>query len=72
MNTNMMELNMNEMEMVNGGDIIDGIAKGAIAGMSGGALIGGFTLGFPGATFGTLIGTAGGAIVGGVIAAIKG
>lgn len=33
MNTNMMELNMNEMELVNGGgSILDGIFKGACAG----------------------------------------
>ena len=70
MNSNMMELNMNEMELVNGGGIIDGIFKGAIAGMSGGAFVGGVTLGFPGATFGMLIGAAGGAVVGGVVAAV--
>ena len=70
MNSNMMELNMNEMELVNGGGIIDGIFKGAMAGMSGGAFIGGVTLGFPGATFGMFIGAAGGAVVGGVVAAV--
>ena len=71
MNNNMMELNMNEMELVNGGgDIIGGIGKGAIAGAAGGAFIGGVTLGFPGATFGMLIGAAGGAIAGGIIAAV--
>ena len=69
MNTDTNELNLNEMELVNGGDIIDGIGKGAYAGMTGGALIGGMTLGFPGATFGTLIGAAGGAVIGGIIAA---
>ena len=41
MNTNMMELNMNEMETVNGGDIISGIGKGACAGAAGGAVVGG-------------------------------
>ena len=70
MNTNTMELNMNEMETVNGGDIISGIGKGACAGAAGGAFIGGVTLGFPGATFGMLIGAAGGAVVGGVVAAV--
>ena len=71
MNTNTMELNMNEMEQVNGGrDIIGGICKGAIAGAAGGAFIGGVTLGFPGATFGMLIGAAGGAVAGGIIAAV--
>ena len=64
-----MELNLNEMELVNGGDIISGIGKGAITGAAGGAFIGGITLGFPGATFGTFIGAAGGAVVGGIIAA---
>ena len=64
MNTNMMELNMNEMELVNGaGDIIAGICKGVMAGAAGGAFIGGVTLGFPGATFGMLIGAAGGGII---------
>ena len=38
MNTNTMELNMNEMEMVNGGDIISGIGKGAITGAAGGVV----------------------------------
>ena len=71
MNTNTKELNMNEMEQVNGaGDIIPGICKGAMAGAAGGAFIGGVTLGFPGATFGMLIGAAGGAVAGGVIAAV--
>ena len=71
MNTNMMEMNMNEMEMVNGGgDVISGIGKGAMAGMSGGAFVGGVTLGFPGATFGMLLGALGGGIVGGVVAAV--
>ena len=41
MNNNTLKLNMSEMEQVNGaGDIIDGIGKGAIAGMAGGAFIG--------------------------------
>ncbi len=71
MNTNKMELNMNEMEQVNGaGDIIAGIGKGVMAGAAGGAFIGGITLGFPGAAFGTLIGAAGGGIAGGIIAAV--
>ena len=71
MNTNTKELNMNEMEQVNGGgDIIPGICKGAMAGAAGGAFIGGVTLGFPGAAFGTLIGAAGGAVAGGIIAAV--
>ncbi len=71
MNTNTMELNMNEMEGINGaGDIIAGICKGVMAGAAGGAFIGGVTLGFPGAAFGTLIGAAGGAVAGGIIAAV--
>ena len=69
MNTNTMELNMDEMEMANGGGIMDGIFKGAMFGMTGGAFVGGISLGFPGATLGTFIGAAGGAVVGGVIAA---
>ena len=72
MNTKMMELNMNEMELVNGGNIIDGIGKGVCTGAAGGAFIGGVTLGFPGATFGMLIGAVGGGIAGGVIAAFTG
>ena len=71
MNTNTMELNLNEMELVNGGgDILKGIRNGLYAGIAGGAFIGGVTLGFPGATFGIFVGGAGGAIVGGVIAAV--
>ena len=71
MNINTMELNMNEMELVNGGgSILDGIRDGMYAGIAGGAFIGGVTLGFPGATFGIFVGAAGGAIVGGVIAAV--
>jgi hypothetical protein len=69
MNTNMMELSMEDMELVNGGDIISGAGKGACAGAAGGAFIGGVTLGFPGATFGTLIGAVGGAVVGGIVGA---
>ena len=47
MNTNMMELSMEDMELVNGGDIISGIGKGACAVAAGGAFIGVVTLGFP-------------------------
>ena len=71
MDTNTMELNLNEMEQVNGaGNIIAGICKGVMAGAAGGAFIGGVTLGFPGATFGMLIDAAGGAVASGVIAAV--
>lgn len=40
MNTNTMELNLNEMEMVNGGWSWDGFVNGVIGGAYGGACIG--------------------------------
>ena len=71
MNTNMMEMNMNEMEMINGGgDVWKGITGGLFAGATGGATVGGIALGFPGATFGLLLGALGGGSVGGVVAAV--
>ena len=68
MNTNMMELNMNEMELVNGGSTTDEKLKkirtmagtGAVGGAGAGAYIGSF---FP------VVGTAAGAAVGAAVGA---
>ena len=78
MNTNMMELNMNEMELVNGGSHmgkkLETIARMAGAGAEGGAGVG-FVIGSMapgvGTALGTAVGTAVGATVFGGIGAIK-
>lgn len=78
MNTNTMELNMNEMELVNGGsstgDKLNTIGGMAGAGAKGGAAVG-FTVGclVPGVGMGvgTAVGSAIGAAVLGGIGAIK-
>ena len=71
MNTNTMELNLNEMELVNGGGIwdhvlgaVEGVAGGFFAGMFGGLAIAG-----PG---GAAVGSVGGAVVGGVVGGVAG
>ncbi len=73
MNTNAIELNLNKMETVNGGIVLDGehtfnwkeslITGGISAG--GGALVGGMLGGAPGALIGGLICGSAGILVGG-------
>ena len=65
MNNNMMELNMNEMELVNGGVNIFGAITGAVLGGLGGAALGGTFGGIPGAVVGGVAGAVTGAAVGG-------
>ena len=66
MNTNTMELNLNEMEMINGGWSWKAFVPGAVIGGIGGLVIGAVSGGIPGA----IIGTVGGAVVGGVITSV--
>ncbi len=78
METNMMELNMNEMELVNGGSSTDEKLKkikttagvGAVGGAGAGAFVGSM---FPvvGTAAGAALGAAIGAAVGGGIEAIR-
>ena len=65
MNNNMMELNMNEMELVNGGVNIFGAITGAVLGGLGGAALGGTFGSIPGAVVGGVAGAVTGAVVGG-------
>jgi hypothetical protein len=62
MNTNTMELNMNEMEMVNGGSFLS-ILKGTALGIVIGATFGGSAAG----PYGALVGGAAGGVVGGIL-----
>ena len=71
MNTNTMELKLNEMELVNGGGFWDhvlgaaeGVAVGFFAGLGGGLAIAG-----PG---GAAVGCVGGAVAGGVAGGVAG
>ncbi len=70
MNTNTMELNLNEMEMITGGDAGDHFA-GAVMGMGLGAITGGLTGGLvgglPGIGTGAIIGAPIGAVAGGIV-----
>ena len=71
MNTNTMELNLNEMELVNGGGVWDhvlGAAEGVAGGFFGG-LFGGLAIAGPG---GAAVGSVGGAVVGGVAGGVAG
>ena len=71
MNTNTMELNLNEMAMVTGGDVLDhveGAFDGAVVCGISGLIIGGLIGGGPGAA----IGFGGGAVVGGIAGGILG
>ena len=65
MNNNMMELNMNEMELVNGGVNIFRAITGAVLGGLGGAALGGTFGSIPGAVVGGVAGAVTGAAVGG-------
>jgi hypothetical protein len=71
MDTNTMELNLNEMELVNGGSIGDhvlgalvGVGTGFFAGMFGGLAIAG--------PAGGVVGMVGGAVAGGVVGGVAG
>ena len=70
MNTNTMELNMNELEAVNGGFSLGGFIKGTILGMgaggAGGCVIGGCIGGPAGAAIGTMVGGTAGGLIGGL------
>ena len=65
MNTNMNELTMDQMDMVNRGFDLIGCIKGAVIGGIGGAVAGGCLGGPAGAVLGGVMGGAVGAIVGG-------
>jgi len=65
MNNNMMELNMNEMELVDGGINLLKAITGAVVGGLGGAALGGTFGGIPGAVVGGIAGAITGAAVGG-------
>ena len=71
MNTNTMELNLNEMAMVTGGDAVDHV-RGAVCGGFlcgiGGLVVGGVVGGAPG----LVIGMVGGAVAGGTAGGILG
>ena len=71
MNTNIMEMNPNEMELVNGGGIWDHVL-GAAEGVAGGffaGLFGGLAIAGPG---GAAVGSVGGAVAGGVVGGVAG
>ena len=73
MNTNAMELNMNEMEMICGGSnslwkSIKGALIGGATGAVTGCVVGGCVAGPAGAAVGTLVGGTAGALAGGIIA----
>ena len=68
MNTNMKELNLNEMATVNGGDTKDH-ATGAVVGATVGGILGagvGTVFGAPGVIVGTIVGATGG-VAGGTL-----
>ena len=82
MDTNTMELNLNELETVNGGDVWDhvlgvftGAMGGAFTGMAAGGLGGLGVAGPAGAVTGGLggfaVGAVGGAVAGGIVGADK-
>ena len=73
MNTNMMELNLNEMATVNGGDTKDHVA-GAITGVTAGSMVGGIVgsiAGAPGCVVGIVVGGTGCGIAGGIFGITK-
>ena len=70
MNTNVNEMNLNEMEMITGGDFWNHVI-GAVTGMGVGALVGGLVGGAVssgmGAPVGMMIGAPVGAVAGGIV-----
>ena len=70
MNTNTMELNLDEMAMVSGGDVLDhveGAFDGGVVCGVGGLIVGGIIAGGPGAGIGFCAGAVGGGIAGGIL-----
>lgn len=70
MNTNMMEMNLNEMAAINGGDALDH-AAGAVTGTTVGLMVGSGVGSIAGAP-GVVIGMGVGAIAGGISCGILG
>ena len=78
MNTNTMELSMNEMGMVTGGDFLEdivverfgGFALGAVAGGSAGMIVG-TAIGPVGTTVGGVVGFAAGGVAGAIVGSKK-
>ena len=73
MNTNMMELNLNEMAAVNAGDTLDKVA-GALAGVAVGGMVGcgvGSIAGAPGCVVGMIAGATGCGVAGGIFGITK-
>ena len=73
MNSSMMELDLNEMAMVTGGDTIDHVA-GAVTGVTAGAMVGcmvGSIAGAPGAVIGLCVGAVGCGTAGGYFGLTK-
>ena len=78
-NMKMKELDLNELEMISGGDVWDhvagtfgGMGVGAVTGLGVGAVIGGAVGGVPGACTGACIGGAVGMVAGTIGGAIVG
>ncbi len=70
MTTNMTELNLNELEQINGGDFLNhvvGVGAGMGIGAAGGIVVGGVVGGTGGALNGMMIGAPIGAVVGGIV-----
>ena len=72
MNTNMNELNLNELEMVSGGDKMKSATNGAAVGLMPGASAGAIIGGCIGGPLGALAGGGIGAIAGGLAGGIAG
>ncbi len=66
MNTNTIELNLNEMEIVTGGDFWNHVI-GAVTGMGVGALVGGLVGGAVSSGMGAPVGIMIGAVAGGIV-----
>jgi outer membrane lipoprotein SlyB len=73
MNTNMMEMNLNEMAEINGGDTLDKVA-GALTGVAVGGMVGcgvGSIAGAPGCVVGMIVGATGCGVAGGIFGITK-
>ena len=69
MNTDIMELNLNELENVTGGGVLDHVF-GAITGLTAGTMVGGMVGsvgGAPGCIIGGIFGGVGGGVAGGIL-----
>ena len=78
MNTNAMELNLDKMEMVNGGDLFEEIVVNRFGGFAMGAAAGGLAgmgvgsvIGPVGTTIGGVVGFAAGGVAGAIVGADK-